>query len=714
MRCRMVCVIIALAVMLSGINYDIVRAQEVQVQEEPDVPVIEIEDLDPVVETDYSIRFENLRGEDSTWVFSDETEYRLTVDTVNLQEYDHVEFSWDVIVKESGERLTEGFQISEDNASMIINGQILKEQGFTDQTLVIKAIVCLEGIETEYSCQTEVVVKDKKVVLNAVFKDTHGLDTRWYYSKRLSVYIEDRYYPAGEDISLETKEVVSSDSAIAEASYDEIKGKWSVEAKNTGNVTLLLYLSDGNHEYTIEHPVTIVCYHKKTYDVVQVNNLLTQAKSWLGFKEADSSHMKIVNIYNAYSPLPLNYVVQKRDAWCATYVSAVAIKQGYTYLIPVECGCGRMIDRFKTRGNWREDENCTPENGWIIFYDWQDSGNGDNKGWPDHVGIVEKVSDGKITVIEGNYDDKVKRRIIDVNGRYIRGYGVPEYGKETVRATTSKKGTITEGCTQCGDVKKTTIYPATDISLSRKTFTYNGKTKELLVNVKNSKGKTISSGEYYLSGSVSKASVGKYNIKVNLDGKKYTGTKTLSYVIQPKAPSKVSAFLHGGYDDVKVTWEKCTGADGYYVYYKNGIDGTYSKLLSTTKTSCVKNNLSDGKRCYFKIVPYFLDGSKKIESANSKTANVYTLKKLQAPKLSKNSAKTVNVKWNDISGETGYQVSKTLLRGNKKVCVSTSKNELTLKVSKRINYYYRVRAYKTVNGKTVYGPWSDAVSYKLK
>jgi len=55
-----------------------------------------------------------------------------------------------------------------------------------------------------------------------------------------------------------------------------------------------------------------------------------------------------------------------------------------------------------------------------------------------------------------------------------------------------------------------------------------------------------------------------------------------------------------------------------------------------------------------------------------------------------------------------------LLRGNKKVCASTSKNELTLKVSKRINYYYRVRAYKTVNGKTVYGPWSDAVSYKLK
>ena len=89
-----------------------------------------------------------------------------------------------------------------------------------------------------------------------------------------------------------------------------------------------------------------------------------------------------------------------------------------------------MIELFKKIGCWAENENRTPEPGDIIFYDWQDSGKGDNNGWADHVGIVEKVSGGKITVIEGNYSNAVKRRILSVNGKYIRGYGIPKYDAE--------------------------------------------------------------------------------------------------------------------------------------------------------------------------------------------------------------------------------------------------------------------------------------------
>ena len=77
-----------------------------------------------------------------------------------------------------------------------------------------------------------------------------------------------------------------------------------------------------------------------------------------------------------------------------------------------------------------EDENRTPQPGDIIFYDWEDKGTGDNQGWSDHVGIVEKVSGGKITVIEGNYSEAVKRRNIAVNGKFIRGFGIPNYDKE--------------------------------------------------------------------------------------------------------------------------------------------------------------------------------------------------------------------------------------------------------------------------------------------
>ena len=164
------------------------------------------------------------------------------------------------------------------------------------------------------------------------------------------------------------------------------------------------------------------------------NKVLEIAKAWLGKKESDGSHKAIIDVYNAQKPLPSGYKVKYTDAWCATFVSAVAIKAGCTDIIPCECSCPRQIELFKKLGAWEENDARTPEPGDIIYYDWDDSGKGDNKGNSDHVGIVEKVSGGKITVIEGNYSNAVKRRTLEVNGKYIRGYGVPKYGKETVVA----------------------------------------------------------------------------------------------------------------------------------------------------------------------------------------------------------------------------------------------------------------------------------------
>lgn len=171
------------------------------------------------------------------------------------------------------------------------------------------------------------------------------------------------------------------------------------------------------------------------------SKVVEQARAWIGKKESDGTHKAIIDLYNAHTPLARNYKVKYTDSWCATFVSAVAIKLGYTNIIPTECSCQKMIDLFKIMGCWVENENRTPKAGDIIFYDWQDSGTGDNKGWSDHVGIVEKVSLGKITVIEGNYNDAVKRRTLSVNGKYIRGYGVPRYDAEPVASTskTAKK-----------------------------------------------------------------------------------------------------------------------------------------------------------------------------------------------------------------------------------------------------------------------------------
>lgn len=157
------------------------------------------------------------------------------------------------------------------------------------------------------------------------------------------------------------------------------------------------------------------------------------AKAWLGRKESDNSHREIIDIYNAHKPLARGYAAKYTDAWCATFVSAVAVVTGLTDIIPTECGCGKMIELFKKLGSWMGDDSYLPSPGDIMFYDWQDGSSyatTDNKGAADHVGIVEAVNGQTITMIEGNYSNSVKRRSIKVNGQYIRGYGIPNYASK--------------------------------------------------------------------------------------------------------------------------------------------------------------------------------------------------------------------------------------------------------------------------------------------
>lgn len=160
------------------------------------------------------------------------------------------------------------------------------------------------------------------------------------------------------------------------------------------------------------------------------SEIVAQAQSWIGCKEADGSHKKIIDLYNNHKPLARGYKVKYTDAWCATFASACAIAKGYTDIIPTECGCDKLIALFQSLGCWVENDAYVPSRGDYIFYDWQDSGVGDNKGSSDHVGVVEKVEGALITVIEGNYSNSVKRRSLAVNGKYIRGFGVPKYDKE--------------------------------------------------------------------------------------------------------------------------------------------------------------------------------------------------------------------------------------------------------------------------------------------
>lgn len=154
------------------------------------------------------------------------------------------------------------------------------------------------------------------------------------------------------------------------------------------------------------------------------------AEKYLGNKESDGSHKKIIDLYNSHKPLARGYAVKYTDAWCATYVSAVFIEAGLTDIAPTECGCGKMIELYKKLNCWEENDAYIPSAGDVIMYDWQDTGAGDNTGAPDHVGIVVSVSGKAVKIIEGNKNNAVGYRTLQVNGRYIRGYCLPKYASK--------------------------------------------------------------------------------------------------------------------------------------------------------------------------------------------------------------------------------------------------------------------------------------------
>ena len=155
--------------------------------------------------------------------------------------------------------------------------------------------------------------------------------------------------------------------------------------------------------------------------------IVNQAKSWVGRKESDGTHRVIIDVYNSISPLPRGYRMTYSDPWCATFVSACAKVWGLTGIIYPECGCAPMIQLYKQHGRWMEDDAYVPQPGDVIFYDWEDSGYGDNTGASDHVGLVASVDGDVINIIEGNCGNMVQYTARKINSRYIRGYGLPDY-----------------------------------------------------------------------------------------------------------------------------------------------------------------------------------------------------------------------------------------------------------------------------------------------
>ena len=214
--------------------------------------------------------------------------------------------------------------------------------------------------------------------------------------------------------------------------------------------------------------------------------IVALAKSWKGKNEGDGSHREIIDIYNSFKPHPRGYKLQYSDPWCAGTASALAIKLGYTDIIPVECSCYYWIEHAKAMGIWVENDGYVPKLGDFVLYDWQDSGSGDNQGVADHIGIVTKAGKTSFTVTEGNKNNAVGDRSMQVNGRYIRGFVTPKYDGDgtTTKETSKKKDETPEAVPTISKAKSSSKFTVTGDGTPNKTEVFVGKVTANVLNVR--------------------------------------------------------------------------------------------------------------------------------------------------------------------------------------------------------------------------------------
>ena len=121
------------------------------------------------------------------------------------------------------------------------------------------------------------------------------------------------------------------------------------------------------------------------------------------------------------------YGFPSRVEWCACFVSWCADQCGYidSGIIPRFSGCEQGVSWFQARNLW-QDGSATPTSGAIIFFDLVED-DGTQDGSSDHVGIVEKVENGRVYTIEGNSGDACQQNSYPIGYFEILGYGTPKY-----------------------------------------------------------------------------------------------------------------------------------------------------------------------------------------------------------------------------------------------------------------------------------------------
>ncbi len=159
-----------------------------------------------------------------------------------------------------------------------------------------------------------------------------------------------------------------------------------------------------------------------------------------------------------------------------------------------------------------------------------------------------------------------------------------------------------------------------------------------------------------------------------------------------------------------ITWTAVNGASGYIIYRSTQPQGEYTEIgragntTAFSDTTVVKDTVY-----YYKIKSV---DAKNRTSIFSSVASGCAAAKLLVTNASFSGGTAVNVAWTggNVSGYELYRSSSEKLTVFQKIASTKENAYVDREVKAGVTYYYRVRSYKTVSGKTTYSGYSDTLS----
>lgn len=306
-------------------------------------------------------------------------------------------------------------------------------------------------------------------------------------------------------------------------------------------------------------------------------------------------------------------------------------------------------------------------------------------------------SDGTKVELVLNKDYKITGYSNNINAGSNAKANIQFIGNYTGKATLTFT-IVKSGSTATAPAPKT-------FTVSKNTFTYNGKVQKPTVTIKDAKGRQmVYKTDFTVSYSnANSTNVGNYTMTVKFTGK-YAGydAKKISYKIKAKTTLPSISLSKGSFTyNGKVQKPSITVKDGskklvnkadYTVTYSNSSSKYVGKYTVTIK---MKGNYSGSK-----TIGYFI---------NPKGTEFLASNKGGFKAISKG----FTLKWNKQSSQTtGYQIQYSTRSDFKNAATVTVSNPNTTSYTikgraAKTRYYVRIRTYKKVSGKTYYSAWNS-------